>query len=60
MITVDTVIGDTVTNWYGEVNKVVGESAGGGFWILKNVDSGREMWAHKLHADTVVFTSEGE
>ena len=59
MITVDTVVGDTVTNWYGEVNTVIGESNGGGFWVLKNVISGRESWAHKLHADSVVFINKG-
>jgi hypothetical protein len=58
MITMDTKIGDTVTNWYGETKIVVGESSEGKWWLLRSVVTGRITPAHKVTADTVVIVGQ--
>jgi hypothetical protein len=58
MITMDTKIGDTVTNGYGEQGIVRGETEGGKFWFVENLDSGRITPARKVTADTVVIVGK--
>jgi hypothetical protein len=55
MITIETKLGDMVTNHYGETGTVVGESSGGGWWIVRNVISGRETFCHKVTLHTVAI-----
>lgn len=56
MITIDTTIGDTVVNWYGETGVIVGLSPRGGYWRVRSV-SGRETLARRITTDTVVVTA---
>lgn len=58
MITAETKLGDTVTNWYGDTGVIVGETQRGRAWIVENVVSGRLTVAHKITADTVVFVGQ--
>ena len=59
MITEQTKIGDTVTNWYGETKIVRAETERGRCWVLEDTTSGRVSMAHKVTADTVIITGQG-
>lgn len=58
MITQDTKIGDIVTTQYAETWQVIGETDGGKWWIVLGT-SGRESYAKKITADTVIITGQG-
>ena len=58
MVTKDTMIGDTVTNGYGEQGIVRGETEGGRWWFVENLDSGRVTLVKKVTADTVVILGQ--
>lgn len=58
MITKDTKIGDTVTNWYGETKIVRSETERGRAWILEDTVSGRVQVALKITADTIIITGQ--
>ena len=58
MITIETKVGDTVTNWYGETKIVRGETERGFWWLLEDTTSGRVTLAHKITADTVFITGQ--
>ena len=58
MITIETKIGDVVTNWYGETKRVVATTRGGAWWILENVATGQNSMARRIMADTVVIVGQ--
>jgi len=60
MITEQTRIGDIITNWYGETKIVRAETERGFWWVLEDTISGRVSMAHKVTADTVIITGQGE
>ena len=58
MITIETKIGDVVTNHYGETGTVVGETDGGKWWIIFKDARGTYGVAHKIVTDTVVIVGQ--
>ena len=58
MITKDTKIGDTVTNWYGETKIVRAETGGGFWWLVEDTTSGRVSMVHKVTEYTVIITGQ--
>jgi hypothetical protein len=55
MITIETKLGDVVTNHYGETGTVIGETSGGLWWIILKDKYGSYGVARKVAADTVVI-----
>ena len=58
MITIETKLGDVVTNHYGETGTIVGESDGGKWWIILKDKYGSYGVAAKITADTVVIVGQ--
>jgi len=57
VITEATKIGDKVTTYYGETWTVIGETPAGKWWVVLGT-SGRESYARKITADTVIITGQ--
>lgn len=58
MITIETKLGDVVTNHYGETMRVVATTRHGAWWILENAHTRRITMARVITADTVVIVGQ--
>jgi hypothetical protein len=58
MITIETKIGDVVTDWYGQTKRVVAATRGGHWWLVENVATGQTSMARRITADTVVIVGQ--